>query len=99
MYFEYVNIFSGSKYTNNTVSTKQRLKNNQSTVKECILINFGCWFVSTCMDSNAAHTSQCLKTAIVQHTIAPTQSDRQLTQCIDNKTFLENNAASRSIFS
>ena len=41
------------------------------------LINFGCWNVSTYINNNAAHTSQCMKTASVQHTIAPTQPDRQ----------------------
>ena len=56
------------------------------------LVNFGCWNVSTCTESIAAQTSQRMKTPLVQHTVAPTQPDREFTQSIENKTVLENKA-------
>ena len=55
-------------------------------VKKTPLINLGCLNVSTCTESGAAHTSQSIQTALVQHTIAPTQSYREFTQSVDNKT-------------
>ena len=45
--------------------------------KKTSLINLGCRNVSTCMESGAAHTSQSKQTALVQHTFAPTQSNRE----------------------
>ena len=57
-------------------------------VKKAPLINLGCRNVSTCTESGAAHTSQSKQTALVQHTIALTQSYREFTQSIDNKTVL-----------
>ena len=50
--------------------------------KKTSLNNFGCRNVSTCTESSAAHTSQSIKTALVQHTIAPTQSYKEFTQSV-----------------
>ena len=71
--------------------------------KKTSLNNFGCQNVSTCTESGAAHTSQSIQTALVQHTTATTEPNRELAQSIDNKTVVENNATtgvhSASLFS
>ena len=74
-------------------------KTNSPKVKKISLIHFGCRNVSTCTESGAAHTSQSIQTALVQHTIAPTQSYREFTRSIDNKIVFENNTTRRSAFS
>ena len=55
------------------------------------------------MDSIAAHTRQSIQTLLVQHTSAPTQSDREFKLSSDGKTVLEKKqpaeAHSASLFS
>ena len=41
---------------------------------------------------------RCIETLLVQHTVAPSQTEIEVTQSIDNKTILENNATCQSTF-